>query len=188
MRTPCTQRIPAYGGRGTALERPPDGRYLQALRVSPEVGNRLAGLCDGEGHFGIGRQGNWYRCLFAIGLRVDDEPFLREMRDAVDLGKVVTAPAYRSEGRRNSPSAQWRIVSKDDCVALVALLDEYPLWSKKARDYAIWRDAVLYWQNPNRRPVTTRRSGTTTRVINAIDWTPIARLQDELRDVRRYAA
>lgn len=160
--------------RDTASVQKPNVPDLQAVRVSPEVGHRLAALCDGEGHFGIRRAESAYKCLFVVGLRADDAEFLHRMRDEVGLGSVTTFRAYPTTGgRKRSPAAHWRISAKHECFVLVGILDEYPLWSKKAREYAIWREAVISWQEITHRGRVRR------------DWTRIEALSAELRHARR---
>lgn len=172
----CTERQTAYEVRGTASVQKPDDPGLQEFPVSPEIGYRLAALCDGEGHFAIRKAETAYKCLFVVGLRADDAEFLHRMRDAVGLGSVTTFPAYPTTGgRKRSPAAHWRIAAKRECLAFVWILDAYTLWSKKARDYAIWREAVLQWQEIEHHGRVRR------------DWTRLAALSTELHDLRRAA-
>lgn len=154
-----------------------DFSFRQSLLViPPEVGYRLAGFCDGEAHFGIGRVRKparrrvpiTHHCLFAVNLRWDDRAVLEHYREATGLGVIH----FNSRGRQRAfgnPLAMWRIERKEECLALVAILEEYPLWSKKLRDFAIWAQAVRYWNGP-------RREG----------QEPLARWFAEIRAVRGY--
>lgn len=105
----------------------------------------LAGFIDGEGCFSIngsatGRRA--YSCSFDLGLREDDSAILDEMVRRLGIGKVY----YRVTGRSQCRIATWTLRNKRDCLMLVEILDEHPLRAKKARDYAIWREAVLEWE------------------------------------------
>lgn len=48
----------------------------------------------------------------------------------------------------NHPIAQWRASSLAHCQRLVRIFDRYPLRAKKARDYEIWREAVVLLSGP----------------------------------------
>lgn len=139
-----------------------------------EVGHRLAALTDGEGCFSLSRQNTkkltagWH-CAFVVKLRADDTPFLERMCRETGLGKVYAVPW--TDARNPNPQTTWRVFRKDECLRLTYIFDEYPLWSKKARDYAIWREAVIFW--------ATVGGGTT-------DWTPVAELYEQLRATRVY--
>lgn len=118
---------------------------------SSEVGDRLAALSDGEACFYIGQinrrkpGGGSYNCSFRIKLRDDDRPFLEKMQSLVGLGRIYT---HRDGPTNPNPCVTWAIDSKKECEELVDIFDRFPLWSKKARDFKIWRDAVLYWNYP----------------------------------------
>jgi len=125
---------------------------VTALLTGAELGWRLAGFTDGEGCFvihphpkGLGA----YACAFTIGLRADDKPLLVLLRDSTGLGRIYdvtpTAATLRSRPGTN-PGVHWNIARKADCLQLVRLFDKYPPISKKAREYLVWRDAVLAWQ------------------------------------------
>jgi hypothetical protein len=193
MRTTCSAHNSTFDVDGTACLQKTYSRALQALLVSPELGHRFAGLCDGEGSFIIHRKRNRgydltsYVCRFTMGLRADDQPLLELLRDCLGLGQISIASASIAADRRQPhPTARWDVMAKRDCLRIVQILDEFPLWSKKAADFAIWREAVVYWNKPRRYAKKTRRSATTTRIIQAIDWSPLAELHGELRQIRRY--
>jgi hypothetical protein len=138
-------------------------------------GHWLAGFIDGEGCFKITRisRSVTYRCQFSLGVRVDDLATLEAVRDRLGFGSI-----YRFPGRRESntrASARWDIINKRDGRALVDLLDRFPLRSKKARDYAIWREAMLLWWTY--RGNRWHRDG---------PWDRIAELKAELERARRF--
>lgn len=133
-------------------------------------GHWFAGFTDGEGCFRIKPTNKGtYQCRFSIGLRADDEPILREIRDEIGAGILVHS------GRDSIKQEQWRyeVNSKAGCLALVEAFDRFPLRAKKARDYDVWRRAVMVWASVE----NGRRA----------DWSEMAALADELREARRFA-
>jgi LAGLIDADG endonuclease len=136
----------------------------------------LAGFIDGEGCFFIGQRPELeYRsavfCSFIIGLRGDDRPILVEIQKRTGIGTL-------SQHRRNSVNGkvvvEWRVTKKDDCKVLVDLLDQFPLRSKKARDFEIWAEAVYLWHSRKR---ATRGNG-------GEGWDEMCDLMTELRNGR----
>jgi hypothetical protein len=62
----------------------------------------------------------------------------------------------------------------------VHILDAHPLHSKKARDFAVWREAVLLWTAMTPRHVKGQQGPV------LYDWAPILALRDQLIAGRRY--
>lgn len=139
--------------------------------IDDAFGNWFAGFTDGEGCFRIKptNQGT-FQCRFSIGLRADDEPILREIHERLGIGTLCHS------GRNNVKQEQWRLEvnAKAHVLKLVEVFNRYPLRAKKARDFAIWREAVIVWSAVE----NGRRA----------DWTRIGELADELREVRRFTA
>lgn len=134
-----------------------------------DVGYRLASLADGEGCFSIteaGGRGKGYSCHFLVNLRRDDEDFLRYFHEQTGLGTISNAESY---GWGN-PKIKWSVHKKRECLLLTEMFDEFPLISKKGRDYAIWRDAVIRWGMMGRGD----------------SWEEIAQAKQELHRVKEY--
>lgn len=111
--------------------------------VTPEMGQYLAGLTDGEGCFGIYRSSRFtYRCEFVINLREDDRPLLEWLKAETGLGHVSDGRRKTRKTRGDNPSARWHVSSVGECLDLIAIFETYPLRSKKARDFEIWAKAV----------------------------------------------
>jgi hypothetical protein len=151
--------------------------------VPPDFGHWLAGFIDGEGCFYIvnykhTREGG-YRMCFCINLRSDDVAILQQCAAVTGLGRLK-ARANRDSSRLGTrPGMEWIVGRKTDCRRLVELLDRYPLRAKKARDYAIWREAVLLWVD-----LTQPRGQRRVRA----EWGRIPVLREQLAAVRAYAA
>ena len=105
----------------------------------------FAGFADGEASFGISARKNprynggvHYLPSCSIGLRDDDGPLLLRVQEAFG-GNI-----HYHAGRVNmqNPVVRWTCARKDELQGLVEYFDRFPLRSKKARDYTIWRDAV----------------------------------------------
>lgn len=147
--------------------------------VDPEFGHWLAGFVDGEGCFQIlkrtGGAHRGYRCRFVMALRADDGAILEEIRARTGLGTI-----YRRVAKaRPADAPQWRfeVNTKESCLALVRLLDRHPLRAKKARDYALWREAVLEWQMV--APRGPGRRG---------DWSRFRDLKEMLNEDKKFDA
>lgn len=140
-------------------------------------GHWLAGFIDGEGCFSIvrlKREGRICWALrFTLKLRADDRPILDEcQRRAGGLGTI-----RETRPKGHHPQAMWVIESRDGCLALAEILDRFPLRAKKARDYAIWREALDEWGN----------GATGHRWSGQRDWSKIAALRERLDQVRQFA-
>ncbi len=97
----------------------------------------LAGFADGEACFTISRAHLGWAPRFSIKLRSDDLTVLEELCAA--FGGAIAIHAYGTQ----NPMANWHIAAKRDLAGVVTYFDAHPLRAKKARDYAIWRRAVL---------------------------------------------
>lgn len=134
-----------------------------------------AGFIDGEGCFlladrpapQLGRPS--VTPLFTVALRADDRPILDEL--ARGFGGRVDFKAVTNGDRSGAnPRYTWVLARKQDLRRLVAYLDCYPLRAKKARDYAIWRQAVMIY---------LRRGGRQ-------DYVELLALRDALSSGRAY--
>lgn len=146
---------------------------VPADRIDPGFGNWLAGFIDGEGSFVIATSNGQFRCMFSLAVRDDDFEVIREVAERTGIGSIGRRRRYAAN---HNPTVVWTVTSIRDCVALVRILDRFPLRAKKRRDYAVWRRAVLHWET---RPVGSHWHGT-------VDWHEFAALKRELEAVRVY--
>lgn len=145
--------------------------------IDDDFGNWLAGFIDGEGSFLIMPMDNGWCCRMFLLVRRDDEPILQEIIDRTGIGYLYRHPSKKPGFPGSKPQTTWQVTSRGDVFALVDLLDRYPLRAKKARDYALWREAVLTWK----QVLPRHRHGQ-----NGPLWERIAALKKELADVRAY--
>lgn len=134
----------------------------------------LAGYIDGEGHFGCNVYGKRRSVIkgMTINARADDKPLLELCQQQTGLGKLHFVPA--KAGSR--PGWRWVVASTRECLALVEILEKYPLRSKKQRDFVIWSEII-------RTHALFKRPGRGTHVN---DYGEIERLSQILRTTREY--
>jgi hypothetical protein len=145
---------------------------IEYPEIDPAFGHWLAGFVDGEGSFCISAPRNAFICKFSLSLRKDDEAVLLECMSQAGVGYV--ADNKRKQRHTNErPTCRWDVGGKQQCLRLVWIFDRHPLRAKKARDFAIWRKAVIEWNF-----IDGRRE--------RVDWSCMADLRDQLNEGRRY--
>lgn len=147
-----------------------------------DFGHWFAGFFDGEGSLLVyvgqpdARQHQRARCAASITLRLDDRAILEESQQQLRVGRITDLRNHRMTAAK--PCARWAVDDKAGCAAVVAALDRYPLRSKKARDFEVWREAVAVWCALPRGK-RWAGAGHSARAL-----TP---LRDRLREARAYA-
>jgi hypothetical protein len=111
-------------------------------------GHYLSGFTDGEGSFYLGMPTSGGprhpAARFAIALRGDDEPILSLIRSFWQCGTIV-AKNQKSAGITRLPGVCYTVMRWSDLAStVVPHFDKYPLRAKKARDFAIWKEAVAF--------------------------------------------
>lgn len=120
------------------------------LPFDADFGHYFAGFTDGEGSFQI-IQNNYkgaasnFKTNFSISLRADDVAILHEFREKLGIGKVYERPIYGDPVRHKNPEARFTVTTQQDCLVLREIFNNFPLRAKKARDFAIWSDALDEW-------------------------------------------
>jgi hypothetical protein len=102
----------------------------------------FSGFAAGESYFQLRRQNNrgWrIEPRFRIHLRADDLAILDALQAA--FGGSVR------RGRNGIwlPQAHWLVSRKQDLQQIVDYFDRFPLRAKKAREYVVWREAVVLY-------------------------------------------
>lgn len=145
----------------------------------------LAGLVDGEGCFALWtrrrRVGRSDDCrvvsfVFKIALRSDDKPVLEHVqtllggigviqvnrRTAHQSGRYV----YNGRASRGNPIAQFTVNDKSHLLEVVQVFRQFPLRSKKRRDFDVWAEALCRFVEATKAtpPVWQRRKSDVGRV------------------------
>lgn len=108
-------------------------------------GDWLAGFIDGEGSFNISHHGGNYQPRFSLKLRDDDSNILKDIQIFVGTGTLRASKCSPTNSKYYSPNAknQFRYdITGSNNTKLVSILDQFPLKSKKLRDYKFWKEAV----------------------------------------------
>jgi hypothetical protein len=126
-------------------------------------GDWLSGFVDGEGCFVLTtRKRMPYSqpsptVRLAISLRADDRPVLDLIRSYLGCGCIGIAD--RPHAGNDKPAAQFRVNSIVDLAQIIVPhFDLHPLFAKKKRDFAIWRQAVLLCKQVHDRISTVRNN------------------------------
>lgn len=107
----------------------------------------VTGIADGESCFVIQRTRKratvayTYTFRWVIGLRGDDENTL-VLIQAV-LGGTLYSKMHKLS---SSPQSLLVVFKHDDLDGVVTHFDKFPLQSKKAADYVVWREAYVLWR------------------------------------------
>lgn len=156
-------------------------------------GHWLSGFTDGEGSFTVNirrknPKGSYRGCctpMFSITLREDDEEVLQSIRSYWQCGNITRRP-----GRGNDNPQSRYYAFKFDHLAkiIVPHFDHYPLRAKKARDFAIWREIVLfaYRISGRRRKWRSVRGTGTLPVWTDEELDHAAALSRVLKEQRHY--
>jgi hypothetical protein len=104
----------------------------------------LAGLVDGEGHFGVTRYstakrpGPYYRAVFRVTSTAADRNVLEMAHERTGWGRIYE---YAGHGNAQLDYVVWTTTTKD--VGRVAdFFERYPLQSKKRHDFEMWVPAA----------------------------------------------
>ncbi len=160
----------------------------------------ITGLVDGEGCFYAGlnfdtkrsSSGRSVSCVelqaeLTVGLRADDrEPLLR-MQEYFGCGKIhnrvssKNAPSVIKQGLKDpKPSRRFIIRPRELLVSVVIPhFEKYPLQTKKARDFQIWKEIVLFAESE-----LSARKGWLRRFPSKVDH--LGLLCDQLKSGRLY--
>ena len=121
-------------------------------------GHWLCGFADGEACFWLGfnsrkRGRRTPCCRFLIGLRHDDVAILRLVRSYFGVGRLHFSSRAGKTGRTGAqPTFHYTVTTcADHLHVIVPFFERFPLRSKKARDFPIWRTAVRFACERQRR-------------------------------------
>ena len=129
------------------------------LRVTDAFGYWFSGFFDGEGTLLAMRENDRQLTLkIQILLRDDDGSVNRWIQENLGCGKIYPHAVSRQARVKTKPGSMFRIRDIRDLAEIVVpLFDKYPLHSKKAREYLIWKKLLLlrYQETMGRSPHST---------------------------------
>lgn len=152
----------------------------------------FTGLVDGEGCFRISpataRTRRPWQVHFSISLRADDGANLAAVACRMGCGRLYFKKPQKPHpgGFLNSKAAlAWNVNRIDDHAnIIVPHFDRYPLQFKKAKDFAIWRQAIALLHSATKRGKKGLPRG--TKLITPEEDAMLAFLDAELKQLRRY--
>jgi hypothetical protein len=120
----------------------------------------LSGFTDGEAcfHLKVLKRKTSERpqlsCAFQIGLRADDLDVLKQIQTYFGCGAIRPFQTKSKKVLPNAKPSNYFVIDslQDLFTKVIPHFDAYPLRSKKARDYVIWREAVLLKHEVGLRP------------------------------------
>ena len=153
------------------------------LNVSDAFGHWFTGFFDGEGCltvFSRARRDRYFerRVGIQIILRDDDADVIARIKDNLGVGLIS-----RGNYTGRNPTICYRCEPiKDLAEVIVPLLDKYPLYTKKAREYVIWRQLVIFQYTVTLGGYSQRASGTVE------DNTFFDACRQKIVDIRTYTS
>lgn len=167
------------------------GHAIDAL-TDEAFGWYFAGLTDGEGCFRISpansRICRSWQAHFSISLRADDGPNLAAVARRMKCGRLYFKKAYARCGFTNSkPAITWNVNRIDELAGIIVPhFERHPLHFKKARDFAIWKQAVAIIAVTAKRTKKGKRFG--TKLITPQEDADLLSLDGQLKASRLYDA
>lgn len=160
--------------------------------MNKDFGFWFSGLCDGEACFGL-RSANGKHTYpvprFDLTLRDDDTPMLDMIQGTLGFGKVYarkTTGYVNPQGYKSKGLSTYVVWNKADCKVLADFLRQFPLRSKKKRDFELWAEAADLWASVELKGWKSR-----TGTINAEKHKVVLRLRElatEIVKVRKYVS
>lgn len=166
------------------------------LNVSPEFGLWFSGLFDGEGSFGFRESRCGKNCLHLkakVALRRDDRAVLEYISCQFAVGRIFDNQ-YRPDNLRQrnvNPWSEFRVQRIADLAEVVVpFFESYPLRTKKAIEFRIWKKLVNWRYFHQRQTPLPQEQVIFDRIF---EWLEPARDSKEagyspLRDVSRIEA
>jgi len=117
--------------------------------MNEKFGNWFSGLVDGEGCFSLPVPSKYTipHPRFDLTMRADDIRMLEQIKSTLGFGQIYSRKhGYKnSQGYTSKLLASYVVWNKSDTLKLVELFREFPLRSKKSRDFTLWAEAVEIW-------------------------------------------
>jgi len=144
----------------------------------------ISGFIDGEGCFaayarlGKGKkdqQRNYdLNISFELGLRLDDKKIVEKIKETLGCGYINIYPPTKKKlisHPNDKPQIRYTVRKiKDLALIIVPFFEKYPLQSKKARDFEIWKELVKFFYEKK----------------HLQDWDYVVYLSKKLKSIRQY--
>lgn len=164
---------------------------ISAIREAD--GNYIAGLVDGEGHFGLhteeyGKKPKHYG-FFSISLRGDDAEVILWMHSILGCGKVTW---YDRKGKsyngNRCPFIRLACSNSRDLHEIVVpFFDRFRLRAKKVNDFEIWKVGIEFLRKiKQRRPVRRFTGGGFIPRWTAEEQESFSEICQRLVEVRKF--
>ena len=105
--------------------------------LTPDFGHWFAGLTDGEGSFWFTADDVRVGFKFNITLRNDDRAILETIQQTLGFGSLYDRPASVKPPWSN-PATLFQTSSTAQALALEEIFTQFPLRTKKRRDFETW--------------------------------------------------
>ena len=131
--------------------------------IDETFGYWFAGLTDGEGSFTLtyGNRPKFFpQPQFSLGFRDDEKKLIYMIQKHFGgIGSVYSNPKKYTnpQGYISNPVIMWMVNTRHDTQILVDFFHQYPLRSKKSRDFEVWAKAVELRNSGEWRGVRTPR-------------------------------
>jgi len=154
------------------------------LNVPDSFGHWFAGFFDGEGTITIWSRTSTrdaryreYRLSIRIMIRDDDAHIMTRIKDNLKVGNISR---HKRNGNGN-PAIAWICERVQDLAeVIIPLFDRYPLHTKKAKEYAVWKPVVM------QRYVTTLAGYSNRRGIPEIERLAFHEALESVGTIRTY--
>lgn len=164
-------------------------KHNRLVGIPDSFGYWFSGIMDGEGHFAasyktkektIGEHywGRYTITGIQISLRWDDYEILNYIKSTLGIGNL-----YKVNQKGSAPKGMYRIGKTEDLNDLIVpLLEKYPLRSKKAREFPLWRECVgIISRRIAKKKIVHNRA-----TISMEEYERFSLLVEQIKEMRRY--
>lgn len=152
-------------------------------KIPEDIGNWIAGFVDGEGSFILRKQGD---AAFKVGIRADDIDTLKLLKLTFGVKNKVAVYSNKNrriKGEKVGDEARFQISNRHNIkTRVIPFFDRFQLRSKKAIEYAIFREFVLYLcQRDEEGRYGSRRTPEEKKILSDM----VSRLQAIRKDISK---
>jgi hypothetical protein len=134
----------------------PEPITFEKLNLDPAWCNWFAGFVDGEGCFSILCSDTKYKrfnLMLQISIRIDDKPVIQDILDKLKVGSTMIRDSPAIWRGCRMAQVRWKISHLRDILnVVIPLFEKYPLRTKKAKEFELWRQAAFILKQNRWRP------------------------------------